>query len=387
MNVNDRIKVLVADDSEETRELIKRLVDLSDKLSLFGEAHSGTEVLEILKGGLPDIVLMDINMPGLNGLEATERISRLYPNLMVVMMSVQGETEYLRKAMMSGAREYLVKPFNLDVMEEALCSTYENEMERQRLIRLRDDQNSLQGQSRIQVFFSTKGGVGKSVIALNTALALAALKKGRVALIDLDLQFGDQGILTNTRPLKTISDAVEDSALGDPELLGRFMETVHGVDVLLAPKKPEMAEYVTEQHIQSLLRTLKKTYRYILVDTSVSFDEITLSALDQADGIHFVTTMDLLSLKNTRLGLEVLRSLHHLDKVRILVNRSNRSQDISPQDIEKSLGMKPAEYFPDEDKILLESVNHGIPVISDKKYKTSKFAKSIISLADTLASG
>lgn len=380
--MHEPIKVLVADDSDDTRELIKQLIDLSDRLTFFSEARTGTEVLEVLKSGMPDIVLMDINMPGLNGLETTERISRLYPNLLVIMMSVQGETEYLRKAMMSGAREYLIKPFNMEVLEETLCNTYENELERKKLIRLREDQNSLQGQSRLHVFFSTKGGVGKSVIALNTALALAALNKGRVALIDLDLQFGDQGILTNTKPLKTIFEAVEDSALADPELLGGFMETVGGVDVLLAPKKPEMAEYVTEQHVQSLIKTLKKTYRYILVDTAVSFNEITLSALDQADSIHFVTTMDLLSLKNTRLGLEVLRSLHHLDKVQILVNRSDHGRDISPQDVEKTLGMKPTVYLPEEDRILLESVNHGTPVITERKFKTSKFAKSISTLSE-----
>jgi len=383
--MKEPIKVLVADDSDETRELIKRLIELSDKLTLFGEARTGMEVLEVLKNGVPDMVLMDINMPGMNGLETTERISRFYPSLMVIMMSVQGETEYLRKAMMSGAREYLVKPFNLDVLEETLCGTYENELERQKLIRMREDQNSLQGQSRLHVFFSTKGGVGKSVIALNTALALAARNKGKVALVDLDLQFGDLGILTNTKPIRTISEAVEDSALADPELLSGFMETVNGVDLLLAPKKPEMAEYVTEQHLQSLIKTLKKTYRYILVDTSVSFNEITLSTLDQANSIHFITTMDLLSLKNTKLGLEVLRSLHHLDKVDLVVNRSNRSPDISAQDIERSLGLKPVVYIPEEDKILLESVNQGLPIMTERKFKGSKFAKAITGLADILA--
>jgi len=375
--MTEPIKVLVADDSEETRELIIQLMDLSEKLTLFGQASSGMEVLEILKNGQPDIVLMDINMPGINGLEATERISRLYPNLMVIMMSVQGETEYLRKAMMSGAREYLVKPFNLELLEETLCTTFENEIERKRQIRLRDDENSLQGKSQLHVFFSTKGGVGKSVIALNTALALAAQNTGKVVLIDLDLQFGDLGILTNKKPVRTISEAIEESALGDSELLNGFLESVNGIDLLMAPKKPEMAEYVTELHLQTLIKTLKKTYRYILIDTSVSFNEITLSTLDQANRIHFVTTMDLLSLKNTKLGMDVLRSLHHLDKVDVVVNRAMQKFDITAQDVEKFLGIKPAAYLPEEDKIMMESVNQGIPVMTEKKYKASKFAKAI----------
>lgn len=375
--MSELIKVLVADDSDETRDLIIQLLDLSEKLTFFDQASSGVEVLEILKNSQPDIVLMDINMPGINGLEATERISRLYPNLMVVMMSVQGETEYLRKAMMSGAREYLVKPFNLDLLEDTLCSTFENEMERKRQLRLRDDQNSLQGKSQLHVFFSTKGGVGKSVIALNAALALAAQNTGKVVLIDLDLQFGDLGILTNKKPIRTISEAIEESALGDSELLNGYLESVNGIDLLMAPKKPEMAEYVTDQHLQTLIKTLKKTYRYILIDTSVSFNEITLSTLDQANHIHFVTTMDLLSLKNTKLGMDVLRSLHHLDKVDVVVNRTLQKSDITVQDVEKFLGVKPVAYLPEEDRIMMESVNQGIPIMTEKKNKASKFAKAL----------
>lgn len=384
MEMGERIRVLVADDSDETRELIKRLIDLSERLTLFSEAQTGSEVLEILKTGQPDIVLMDINMPGLNGLETTERISRLYPSLMVIMMSVQGETEYLRKAMMSGAREYLIKPFNMEVLEETLCSTFDNERERQRLIQMRKDQDTLQGQARTHVFFSTKGGVGKSVIALNTALALAAGKSGKVALVDLDLQFGDLGILINRKPVKTISELIEDPALTEPEQIGTFMESCSGVDLLMAPKKPEMAEYVTEQHVQSLLKTLKKAYRYIVIDTSVSFNEVVLSALDQADVVHYVTTPDLLSLKNTRLGLEILRSLHQLDKVDIIVNRNGRNQEISVQDIEKVLSMKPSIVIPDDEKVLMESVNHGVPVLEDRKNRGSRFGKTIAALADRI---
>lgn len=383
--MEERIRVLVADDSDDTRQLIKKLIDLSGRLTLYSEAQTGTEVLELLKAGQPDIVLMDINMPGLNGLETTERISRLYPNLLVIMMSVQGETEYLRKAMMSGAREYLIKPFNLEVMEDTLCSTYDNEQERQRLIRLRQDQETLQDSARTHLFFSTKGGVGKSVVALNTALALANLKKGAVALVDLDLQFGDLGILVNKRPLKTLSELVEDPALTDPEQVSQFMESVGGVNLLMAPKKPEMAEYITEQHIQTLFRTLKRAYRFVVVDTSVSFNEVTLAALDQADAIHYITTPDLLSLKNTRLGLDVLRSLHQLDKVNVVVNRGSRSQDISIQDIEKVLGIKPDIIIPEEEKLVLESINHGVPVMEDRRGRSTKFAKALQTLAQKAA--
>lgn len=384
MTMAEQIRVLIADDSADTRELVKKLIDLSERLVLFGEAGSGEEVLDQLKSGLPDIVLMDINMPGINGLETTERISRLYPSLLVVMMSVQAETEYLRKAMTSGAREYLIKPFNMEVMEDTLCTTFDKDLERQKQIRQREEQTHFQGTSKMHVFFSTKGGVGKSVIALNTAIALNERKAGNVALLDLDLQFGDMGILINKKPSKTIYEAMEDNALGDPELLTGYMEKCDGVDVLLAPRKPEMAEYITEAHIQTLIKTLKKIYKFVLVDVSVSFNEIALSALEQADHIHFTTTMDLLSLKNTRLGLEVLRSLHYSDKVDVLINRGGKGADITVQDVDKALGIKTLMLIPEEEKAVLDSVNRGVPFVSDRKYKGNRAAKAIQQLADQI---
>lgn len=385
MNMSEPIKILIADDSDETRELLKQLISLSDSLVQFGEARTGMEVLEILKTSQPDVVLMDINMPGLTGLETTEKVSRLYPNLVVIMMSVQGETEYLKKAMMSGAREYLIKPFNLELLEETVLATVEKEKERQLSQDISLRQKDLLGNSKIHVCFSTKGGVGKSVLALNMALLMAQTDPGRVALVDFDLQFGDLGILTNTKSGRTVSEAVEEGAIGDPELLKTYMHSIGGVDLLLAPKRPEMAEYLGEKHVQTILQTLKKMYRYIIVDTAVNFSEVNLSLLDTADRIHMVSTMDLLALKNTRLGLDVLRSLHHLDAVQLLINRSGRNTEITPSDVEKALGLKVSGFIADDDKTVMESVNQGVPVVLDRKGRGSKFHKTMEAYAKNQA--
>jgi pilus assembly protein CpaE len=107
----NKIRVLIADDIEETRNVIKKILNLDkENIEVVGEADNGEEVFKIIPKVKPDVVLMDINMPVLNGLEATEKITMEYPSVMVIIMSVQAESEYLKKAMFHGAKEYIIKP-------------------------------------------------------------------------------------------------------------------------------------------------------------------------------------------------------------------------------------------------------------------------------------
>lgn len=126
----DRIRVLIVDDTKETIDLVKKVLQIEqDKFEIVGEASHGEEALELIPILEPDIVLMDINMPVMNGLEATEKISIEHPQVAVIIMSVQGETEYLRKAMLCGAKEYIVKPFNYNTLLETIVVTYTKNME------------------------------------------------------------------------------------------------------------------------------------------------------------------------------------------------------------------------------------------------------------------
>jgi len=120
-----RIKVLIADDVAETRKSIMTLLDLETRIEVVGEASNGKEALEVIKKVKPNVVLMDINMPIMDGLEATQKIKEQFSNIIVIIMSVQGEREYLRRAMHCGAEKYLIKPFSLDTLIDAIIEIYE----------------------------------------------------------------------------------------------------------------------------------------------------------------------------------------------------------------------------------------------------------------------
>jgi len=112
--MSDQIRVLIVDDIPETRDHLTKLLGFESDIEVVGSAASGTEAIAVASQLTPDVVLMDINMPDMDGIATTEKLSSQVPTASVVMMSVQGESDYLRRSMLAGAREFLVKPFSSD---------------------------------------------------------------------------------------------------------------------------------------------------------------------------------------------------------------------------------------------------------------------------------
>ena len=128
--MSDQIRVLIVDDIPETRDHLTKLLGFEKDVEVVGAAASGAEALEMAAKLLPDVVLMDINMPEMDGIAATELLTARVPTASVVMMSVQGEADYLRRSMLAGAREFLVKPFSSDELTASIRQVYAREREK-----------------------------------------------------------------------------------------------------------------------------------------------------------------------------------------------------------------------------------------------------------------
>ena len=126
----DQIRVLVVDDIPETRDHLTKLLGFESDIAVVGAAASGREAVEMAVRLSPDVVLMDINMPDMDGIAATEQLSASAPGAAVVMMSVQGEADYLRRSMLAGAREFLVKPFSSDELTASIRQVYSRERDK-----------------------------------------------------------------------------------------------------------------------------------------------------------------------------------------------------------------------------------------------------------------
>lgn len=381
-----RIRVLIVDDISETRDSIRRLLEFEPDIEVIAEAGSGSEALRLAEDLSPDIVLMDINMPEIDGIRTTELMALRAPESAVIIMSVQGEQDYLRRAMMAGAREYIVKPFTGDELASSIAKVYELERRKNESIGDKPRPTNRQARTRysqILSFFSTKGGVGKTTLATNLAVELARSSNLRVLLIDLNLQFGDVGVFLNLVPKRSISDLIQSESLEYNEIHPFLLTHSSGLQVLAAPTRPEYAELVTVEHIEQILRELKPHFDFIILDNGSRFEDISLLTLDLAEKIFLIVSMDIPALKNTKLSLETMSGLHYLDKVQVVLNRSSKDMGIDLADIEKSLNFKVSYEIPSDGKTLIHALNKGVPFVEYSPQ--SRTSESLRNIANDLA--
>jgi len=393
----EKIRILVVDDIVETRENLAKLIGFETDMIIVASAEGGQQAVEFAKKERPDVILMDINMPDMDGITATEIIANTVPESPIIMMSVQGEQDYLRRSMLAGAREFLVKPFSADELVNAIRHVHEIEkVKRARYQQAAPPSGGGAGgqnltaaigpeRGKIITFFSPKGGVGRTTIATNLAVALHQSTGKPVVLVDGSLPFGDIAVILNMSPkAKTIADLVGSFEQVDAEVLETVLvQHSTGIKVLLAPPTPEAAELITGANIKKVLETLRESYAYIVVDTWPSFQEQVLTMLDVADVILTLMTLEITSLKNVRVFMEIAEKLGYDDqKVQLVANRNDSSGGIKASDVEASLARKIPHTIVSDGRALVLAVNRGVPFVIS--HRDSQVAKDIFTLADKL---
>ena len=379
----DQIRVLIVDDIPETRDHLTKLLGFETDIEVVGSASSGKEALDLAVKLSPDVVLMDINMPDMDGISATEQMAARAPGAAVVMMSVQGEADYLRRSMLAGAREFLVKPFSSDELTTSIRQVHIREREklsRMAVVPARSTNGTGAAEERepgmIVAFFSPKGGVGRTTIAVNMAVAAATDLGKKVVLVDASFQFGDVGVLLNLNPRnKSIADLAPELEIGEPESLDTFViNHSSGIRVLLAPPSPEMAELVTTSGVKRVLEALRAEHDLVIVDCTSWFNDTTLAILDMADVILTMLSLEITSIKNMRMFLEVADQLgYEPNKVRLVLNRADSTLGIRVSDVEHSIGRKVDHTIVSDGRSVVYALNRGVPFfLSNREAQVSQ---------------
>ncbi|MBJ7610619.1 MAG: response regulator [Candidatus Dormibacteraeota bacterium] len=367
------ISLLIVDDISSTRENLQKLLSFEDDIEVVGTAADGREGLEAAHRLQPDIVLTDVNMPLMDGIQLTETLASELPTSPVIIMSVQGERDYLRRAMQAGAREFLIKPFSHDELVAAIRRVYQLEQKKGTFIA-----KSMPVQpaapvaprssppAEIILVFSGKGGVGKTLIATNLAVALADQSGGRVALVDLDLQFGDIGVMLNLDHSRSITELVDGTGGLDADSVAEVLASgPGGVKVLLAPISPELADLVTAEHIRLLMAELRRSFDYVIVDSSTHLTEFNLEVIEIAQRVLVVTALTIPAIKDAKLTLKVLESLSVDPETTLLVvNRVDGYADFNRESIEQSLRVPVAVQIPHDPKTVGDAITRGAPFVT-----------------------
>jgi pilus assembly protein CpaE len=482
--VANAIQVLIVDDIATTLDNLRKLLAFEDDIDVVGTAGTGREAVAEAKRLHPDVVLMDVNMPEMDGIQATEIMASETPESPVIIMSVQGERDYLRRAMQSGAREFLIKPFSGDELVASVRRVHQLEQRKETYGRVAvapappeaspeaepagagasrpfpelppdDDRPTPPSRAASQegaqapsaptlapplapaaaetssteapvaetplaeappaeaqvaeaavameptdeaalpreatprspqvygeqvVFYGGKGGVGTSVLAVNLACAFARETGARVALVDLDLQFGDLGVLLNLPQTQSISDLVDAIDTIDQDFVADVMSTgPAGIRVLPAATSPELADLVTPEHVEKILGLLRTMFDFVVVDTSSHLGDVTLAALDTASSVILVTAPSITSVKSAKLALRLMESISiPTAAITLVLNRCEAHSEFNRESIESHLKFPITIQVPHDPRTIVNSINRGNPfVVSSPEVEASQSVRQL----------
>ncbi len=389
-----KINVLIVDDVAETRENIRKLLQFEPDIEVVAMARTGREGIQLAKEAKPHVVLMDINMPDMDGIQATEIIVREVPSAQIVIVSVQSDTDYLRRAMLAGARDFLSKPPSADELINTIRRLGEMSRQREQQLVTQQMPAAAAGPGReakklvngkIIVVYSPKGGSGCTTLVTNLAVALQS-EESRVAVVDASFQFGDVGVFFNLKNKYNLVSVTARSEELDDEFIQTVL-TVHpsGVKVLIGPPTPEDAEIVMSNAtgLRKVLERLQEEYAYVIVDTASVLRDIELSLFDLADRIVLLATPDIPALKNVKLFFDLAEKLSYPgQKLLLVMNKMDRRSGITVANVEESIKHAVKGQIALDDKTVLSSINSGVPCMTGPR--NMPVAVGVVELAQKL---
>ncbi|MBU0490969.1 MAG: response regulator [Chloroflexi bacterium] len=388
------IRILIVDDISDTREGLTKLLLFENDMEVVGTARTGREGVAAAHELEPDIVLMDINMPDMDGITAAETITREAPRSQLVMMSVQSDADYLRRSMLAGARDFLIKPFGTDDLVDTIHRVYQLGASRSMAAALAqeapaaataDQQASRERRAYILTVYSPQPGAGCTTLATNLAVAMQQQADGlRIAVVDANFQFGDVGLFLNLQSTRTISDLASNQEDLDPEFVQDVMlPHSSGLRVLLAPPRPELADEVTPDTLRRILHTMAQVFDVIIIDSCAFLQETTLVSFELCDRLVLVATQEIPTVKNTKLFLEALDAMGFpLARLSLVLNRVDPRAGIDVADIQRSINHPLAGIVPWDWPLATYAVNRGVPFTIS--HSGSRLARGIQDLIPVL---
>jgi pilus assembly protein CpaE len=333
------------------------------------------DVNVLVNGSHPEVVLVEALSP--QDFQALEALAINHPEIDYVLVGGDLSPDFLLRAMRAGVREVLPSPASTDAVLAAI-----RRQQRKRT----PPAPAVERHGEVLAFISCKGGSGATFVGANLAHVLAAGGQRRVALIDMNLQFGDAALFVSSdEPVSNVAEVARNIQRLDREMLQSAMTQVApGLWVLPAPEDPAHAGDVTPQHVQEIVHLARGLFDFVVIDAGRSLSAVTLQTLDLADRIYAVMQLTLPFIRDGKRLRDVFRSLDYpARKIHWIVNRHQKDRQLTLDDVKRTLGIDELIALPNQYDVAASSVNQGVPV--DSIAPGSALARSLHELADGIA--
>ena len=367
-----QIRAIVALDRDVDWPEIEKSLSRDDGVEIVGVLDGLEDAWEAIDESRAELLLVACSGYSDRALYLIDGAVRRKPERPVVVLTDSSPNGFLRRVFEAGAEDVITLP----ARPEDVGFTLEKVMAR----RQGSTAGAGLGSAPLICVLGPKGGTGKTLVATNLAVAMAA-RKQRVVLVDLDLQFGDLGLALGLSPERTIYDLVKSGGSLDQEKLDGFLvRHPSGVQVLMAPTRPDHASVITVEFLRDLYAVLRSMFDAVIVDTPPGFTPEVIASIDMSTHVCMVGMLDTLSLKNTKLGLETLDLMGYSPAaVTLILNRSDSRVGITNDDVAAIVGRVPQIRIP-SDRAIPRSVNEGTPIVA--AHERSSAARAFRDLAD-----
>ncbi len=374
-------EIIVVDPDIDSRTDTAHMLEASD-LTVVAESDYGIGAVAVAKESPPDVFLVSMEEPVARALQTIEMLTSAAPQAATIVASSLADAGSVRRAMVAGARDYLIKPLKPEDVTRAVYGVLEQE-ERKRQ-QAGGELAEPAGRGMVITIFGAKGGIGKTTIATNLATALVRMTNSNVVLVDMDTRFGDVAIMMDVAVEHSIADLGRRVDELDRETIKDALTSHHtGVSILPAPLHPTEWRNLTPDHITKIVNLLAQGHDYVVIDTPGTFNEIIAATLELGDIILLMTSMDIASIKDTALALEMLRAADvSEDKVKLIINHSTSSNSLREEDVERVLEYDVTWRIP-HDYHVASSNQLGIPIVIAKPY--ARVSRAVTEMAHALS--
>jgi pilus assembly protein CpaE len=376
----DNPTVVIIDQNPESRAELFKTLQLSG-FTVVGEAGYGVEAPATVNEAVPECILLGLEEPVIRGLQTMDAIAEVAPNVPMIVYSSLTDGSSVRRAMLAGARDYLAAPLTAETVTISMRAVLEQEATRLR--RLSGERSERGASGTVITIFGAKGGIGKTTIATNLATAMARETGESVVLVDMDTRFGDVAVMMDIPSDRTVTEVARDiDTIDRGNIRDYLINHPAGVSVLPAPQNPADWEMIGPGHVEKIVRVLAQTFDYVLLDTPGTFNEVVGISLELATVVLLITSMDLASIKDTVMALNMLRSWSFPEeKVKLTINHSNMANSIKDEEVARTLDYEIFWQIP-FDIAVSRSNQAGHPVVLASP--RSKVSENLAELARTI---